>query len=60
MSAIVLFRKELLASNPNELLFDEGRVVIQQKVEEALRGENLCSTSAEIRVKAKNGQSHWV
>jgi PAS domain S-box-containing protein len=51
--------EELLALNPNELLFDEGRTVIQQKVEEALRGKNLSSSSAEVRVKAKNGKSHW-
>ena len=51
--------EELLALNPNDLLFDEDQIVIQQKVEEALRGENLSSTSAEIRVKAKNGKIHW-
>ena len=45
--------------NPNELLFDEGRALIQQKIEEALRGENLSSSSVEIRVKAKNGQTYW-
>lgn len=50
--------QELLSINPLELLTNESNEIFQEKIKEALASKNIWS-SAELEVKAKNGQSVW-